>query len=322
MSASTKQRHRPTPTADLRADNARLAAENERLDTALQVLAEQMSTVTEHLFPVAGQPAGEVRRILARRRGTTTKWGVFDDTLGSHRFWADTHRWYWTTSAPSDVVYPYTEQEARRLARLLAGQPALPGDELDAGYLAAQAVHLEVQAAEEALAQAVRNAEATAAAPDEVNVAKTPAAAVPLQDRGPQTPPHSVPVAEDDSFTMPAPVDEPDYEPEPADMSHAEPLLSMKAQGIPANTEQDTVALPQARQLGPDDTTVLPAPDLEVAYTGPLPPLPEVPPVIGPFPPIAWGVPKPTDPLARPDLKKQVSAAEVARHKVIHVRLP
>jgi hypothetical protein len=111
---------------------AYVSAENDRLE-------EIVSTATEHKFLIPGHGAGDLAYVLARRFGMTNHWGVIDETLGSHQFWAKRHGWYLTAGAPREAVFPWTEQEARRLARLLCGQPPLDGEALDTGYLAAQA---------------------------------------------------------------------------------------------------------------------------------------------------------------------------------------
>ena len=120
--------HEPT----IKEEWAYLNSENDRLE-------EIVSTATEHKFLIPGHDAGDLAYILARRDGMSERWGVLDDTLHSHQFWAKRHGWYLTAGAPREAVFPWTEQEARRLARLLSGQPPLEGEALDTGYLAAQA---------------------------------------------------------------------------------------------------------------------------------------------------------------------------------------
>lgn len=149
---STTTKHRQTPTQRLHAEIARLAAELEKyvgheptvaeewayLREENQRLEEIRSTATEHKFLIDGHEAGEHAYFVARRDGLSDCWGVFDETLGSHRFWAREHCWYRTNSAPRVVVYPWSEANARRIARMLAGVPPLPDEALDVGYLQQQ----------------------------------------------------------------------------------------------------------------------------------------------------------------------------------------
>lgn len=132
--------------------------------------------------------------------------------------------------------------------------------------------------------------------------------------------------AEDDTITIPAPADVPGYEPEPADPDEADTILTPRAASISANTEQPTVALPQARNQGPEETTQMPVISVQAIPPKPkLPPVPDVPLTLGPAERTTWvGKPKPlADALgfATSDLKQQVSAAALPRRGVT-VRLP
>lgn len=163
MSTATKQRHRQTPTQLLHAQIAelqaqlrqqttggpaaeqeleRLAGENDRLTTALQDLAAHLSSVTEHAFSLGRKDAGDLERRVARRRELTSQWGVFDGPAGV-RFWGADHMWHQTFLAPAEAVYAWPEADARRLARMLAGQAPLPGEELDTAYLESQFIRIE-----------------------------------------------------------------------------------------------------------------------------------------------------------------------------------
>lgn len=339
------------------AEMERLTADNARLDGSVKALAKQLASVSEHLFLTGG--TGEVDRFLAKRHNLASDWAVLDGTLMAARYWGRDGDWHSTCGATVAQMFAWSEEEACRYARILAEGAVLPGDEVptsgvvleDADALA-DLFAAALPPADEALVDAhlkqvgeqltamveqtipaaevedrLQEALATAAARHARPMTLAGAAEDLAQwfGAGPE-PTSPEPAAQDDTITIPAPADVPGYEPEPADPDEADTILTPRAASISANTEQPTVALPQARNQGPEETTQMPVISVQAIPPKPkLPPVPDVPLTLGPAERTTWvGKPKPlADALgfATSDLKQQVSAAALPRRGVT-VRLP
>lgn len=258
--------HEPTIAEEM----AYLASENERLDGAVQALAEQLATVSEHAFGVGWTAA----RILAKRHDYSDRWAIVDGTLMAARYWGRDYTWHSTAGASLAEMFPWSDQEARHYAKMLASDTADQGrEELPADLSPQDQALVDTYLGEvaEALGDIVV-----------ADVEKRLAEAKHGRHAG----------AAEKVISVPAAVDVPGYRPEPPDPADAETILTPLAASISANTEQETVALPQARVHGPEDTALLPIVHVEAipptTAPAPMPPLPERPPLFMPLPPVTW----------------------------------
>lgn len=140
MSAKAQQ-HRPTPTQRLRAEIARLTAENAAL--AERSTAEDDS-VFERRFPVSGHTDGAAAYVAMHRFGDA--WAVIDSNAG-HRApsWFDGRHWHDLDGrAPRNAMYRFTRDQAKTLAEDFARVAA---ERHHRNALLAQARHAEQVAA-------------------------------------------------------------------------------------------------------------------------------------------------------------------------------
>lgn len=305
--------------------------------------------VYEYRFPIPGHPLGGHAYIALRRHFETNLWAVTDGSAGTfpEQFWDGT-RWQQIMPwVPTQTVYGWELDKARE---------EVPGL-LEQG----QAAHEAYQKALETVAriQAVAAVRPVPAAEEDAGTKATArharpvepvmeqAAVVPLGEveakvaRAEANLAHmdkvvqeTKPPAENDTVSIPAPCDRPDYQPEPPDPEPDNRLLSLKAQGIPANTEQETVALDVSRLHGPDQTALMPAVEADEPEVV-VPPMPDhapdeapaakpafTPAFLGPVPLVTWrGGNLPASPLAGPDLRKKVCVATYTPTAGITVRL-
>lgn len=213
-------------------------------------------------FPIPGHALGPQACLMMRRKAA--RWSVTDSFRGDPAYVGTGEVWMeLKPDTPDGDLYCWSEGQARALAARFVEQAV----EIHRNSTALLAAARRIEALAAAMAPKepmppvltlhhvdARLREAQA----EVDARATVLAPAPVEPAG---------------FTVPAAMDHPDYQPERPDPVAEVKVLSLKAQGISANTEQETVALDVRRVQGPDETAVFPV------LAG-LPPMPPMPPTV------------------------------------------
>lgn len=215
--------------------------------------------------PIPGHAQGAKACIVMRRRGQL--WSVTDAFRGKPAYVGAAEMWHeLKPETDASELYRWTEAQARALVAHFVEQAvdiARNNSALDVAAEAAEtARRLEELAARMVPQQVVPEVVNLQYMGEQLRKAAAEVAAARAKRSAP---------AEERTFTVPAAMDQPDYQPPKPDPAPDRRLLSRKAMDIPANCDDETVGLPLLRIHGPEVTAVLPV----VA-----PPMPTVPPTV------------------------------------------
>jgi hypothetical protein len=211
-------------------------------------------------FPIPGHALGPQACLMMRRKAA--RWSVTDSFRGAPAYVGAGEVWMeLKPDTPDGDLYCWSEGQARALAARFVEQA------------------IEIHRNSTALLAAARRIEALAAAmapkeplPPVLTLHHIDARLREAQAEVDAQAKVAAPV-KPAGFTVPAAIDHPDYQPESPDPVAEVKVLSLKAQGISANSEQDTIPLDVSRIHGPDDTAMFQMlPDL--------PPMPSTPPTV------------------------------------------
>lgn len=217
-------------------------------------------------FLIPGHALGAEAFLMMRRKGG--RWAVIDTFRGGPAFVGAGEVWQeLEPETDASELYRWTEAEARALVAHFVA---------DAVVVARNNSALDATAE---VIQTARRVESLAAdmAPPEVMpqvltleqvAARLQVATAEVAARMGKA--HAAEPAAAAEFTVPAAMDHPDYRPESPDPAPDRGLLNLKAMGISANAEDETVALPLLRVHGAEVTAVLPQ----------FPPMPSAPPTV------------------------------------------
>lgn len=216
-------------------------------------------------MPIPGHARGKDAYLVIRRRGD--RWAVLDSFRGDPAYVGAGELWAELAKAGSEAeVYRWSEVDARRLmARFVehAVEIARNNNALDAAAEAAEtARRLEELAAAMAPEQLVPEVVSLQYMGERLREAEAEVAAR-IRRRPPV----------EESISLAAAMDHPDWQPPRRDTVSLQQPLTRLGADIPANWEDETVALDVRRVHGPEQTAVLPV-------VPQYPPMPEQPPTV------------------------------------------